>query len=161
MKYSKLAVIALLVNNSASTAVNHNRHITDQLREMASKGPEIGVIQHKLERLDSLKGRLNNAMDDVHEILRPLPETTEPKAPLCKTCHTHEIRHLSRRALDRIEGRSSGSSDTIADLANQALKNLGGMGGGNMAREAENGNNSVEHLAGKALEALTKGSSQA
>ena len=30
------------------------------------------------------------------------------------------------------------------------------MGGGNMAREAAQGDESVEHLAGKALEALSK-----
>ena len=104
MKYSKLAVIALFIN-SAEAASLKNQFITDGLREIASKAPEIGVIQHRLERLDALRPRIKEAMGDIKEVLRPLPETKEPKAP-CTTCHHKVIKEYAENALKKLEGKT-------------------------------------------------------
>jgi hypothetical protein len=166
MKYS--LVIALLINSSEAAKIK-NSFITDQLKEMAMSSPEVGVIQHKLERIEALKPRMQEAMGDISDITKPIPQTKEPSPPPpCVHCHTHYIHHthhhhhhvvdneiprLAKKALDKLHNVPE-KTDSIKDLANKALKNLGGMGGGNMAKEAAEGDASVEHLAGKALEAM-------
>ena len=55
--------------------------ISDQLREIASRGPEMGNLQHKLEKLESIRPRLDNAINAIDEVLKPVPTSKEPPAP--------------------------------------------------------------------------------
>lgn len=49
---------------------------------MASRAPEMGNLQRKLEKLETLKPRLQYDMERIEEVLRPLPampaEAPEP-----------------------------------------------------------------------------------
>ena len=43
---------------------------------MASRAPEMGNLQRKLEKLETLKPRLEYDMDRIDDVLRPLPPIT-------------------------------------------------------------------------------------
>jgi len=129
MKYS--FVIALLINSSEAAKIK-SMFITDQLKEMAMASPEVGVIQHKLERIEALKPRMQDAMGDIKDITRPIPQTDEPSPPPpCVHCHTHYIHHthhhhhtvvdneiprLAKKALGKLQ--KAPETDSLKDLAN-------------------------------------------
>ena len=47
--------------------------MTDSVKELASRGPELGIMQNKLENYQTLSPRIDAAISGVHEVLTPIP----------------------------------------------------------------------------------------
>ena len=72
-------VLGLFLNTPETNALKlklteENKFITDSLKELSSRAPELGVMQYKLDRIQKLRPRIDYAIDGVHEVTRPIPE---------------------------------------------------------------------------------------
>ena len=77
MKYT-LAVYLFLQDSSAMRLLNdhqnHSKFITDDLKDMVSKGPELGALQNKMKAMETIAPRIADARSDIVELLKPLPK---------------------------------------------------------------------------------------
>jgi len=53
--------------------------ITDDLRDLVSRGPELGVLQNKMHGAEALKPRIARIIEDADELLKSPPPSPKPE----------------------------------------------------------------------------------
>lgn len=122
-------------NHSHSKRMNHDI-ISATMRDIASREPQVAVLQNKLNKIQSLKPRLNVAKHDIDEMLKD-PVVQEDES----------VKELARRALNKIRVKPTAPAPVADDIPSMARRALDKLYGSKQKTEDEN----VPLLARKAL----------